>query len=191
MKGDKITLKNKIFSLPLLGLEKYFYSFFFPLVVALFTVLCYVGNITVVGIVVFVIVASFIVLTTNDLSLLLPLLFCFPPLLRTIDFFSHIENYLLFVPFIICLITNFIRFPIKKVVIGKLFFPLLAFALFISSATKLELAELSVTNKITKPSLQALAILADVTSLQLSPSEISSSAKTNISFASSLSLNIR
>lgn len=121
-------MKNlyKNFSKNLMGLESFFYSFFYPLLVALVTVLCYTNRWTTIGILIFVVVASFIVVTSNDLSPILPLLFCFPPLLVTIDFFSHIENYFLLVPFVACLIIHFIRFPIKRIYIGKLFFPLLA-----------------------------------------------------------------
>lgn len=114
--------------------DDFLYTPLFPAVVSAFILAAYILCIDLIGLALLVAIACFVMIRKDDITPLLPLCFGFVCLFRGFDALKGIAIYLILAPFLISLIYHFIRFPLKKPSLGKLFFPffLLTCALFLS-----------------------------------------------------------
>ena len=106
-------------------LKSLFYSKFYLAYLALFTVLFYCTNTPVLGLSFFALLACVTLLLYRDLTPFMPLHLFVVLIFRDFSAFDNLWVFLIFVPVAICLIAHFFIYPIKKVFIGKLFFPII------------------------------------------------------------------
>lgn len=106
-------------------LKSLFYSKFYLAYLALFTVLFYCTNTPVLGLSFFALLACVTLLLYRDLTPFMPLHLFVVLIFRDFSAFDNLWVFLIFVPVVICLIAHFFIYPIKKVFIGKLFFPII------------------------------------------------------------------
>lgn len=109
--------------------NEYFYGFVYPVITAAIVLVSWVANLQFLGLAYLVITACYIFITQRDLVPILPLLFSAPMTFTDLSSFSTVVPYVIFSPVFIAIIVRFIRFPIKKVFIGELFFPLIVVSL--------------------------------------------------------------
>ena len=112
--------KDKIFD----SVDEFIYSYFYPVVLALITVVCYVYKLQLGGIALFFLLGSYILATHRDATPLLPILLFFIFLIRDMSVTGSLVFYLMIILPAICLIIHFIRFPLKHFNFGRLFLPL-------------------------------------------------------------------
>lgn len=114
--------------------DEFLYTPLFPAAVSAFILAAYILRISLIGLAILVLIACFIMVRKDDITPLLPMCFGFVCLFRTFDALKGVAIYLILAPFLIALIYHFVKFPLKKPVLGKLFFPffLITCALFLS-----------------------------------------------------------
>lgn len=109
--------------------KEYFYGNIYPAISAAIVLVFWALNLQFLGLAYLVLTACYIFITQRDLTPILPLLFTAPMTFSELDSFSTAIPYILFAPAAIAIIIHFVRFPIKKAFIGKLFLPLVAVSL--------------------------------------------------------------
>lgn len=120
--GPKVTaFVNKIPSL----YDKFYYSYSFPILVALISLVSWFSGTAYVGISLFVILACPILVLRRDITPLYPLLFSCTMCFKDMSVTSDIAFYTMVAPIAVCLVYKFIKFPIKRFYIGELIFPLI------------------------------------------------------------------
>ncbi|MBQ3597401.1 MAG: O-antigen ligase family protein [Clostridia bacterium] len=102
----------------------FFYGGLYPAIMAIFTVFCFITKLQLVGELVFVVLACFILLKINDLTPLIPLLADFVFLFYDLDVLDNPLFYVIAAPVLICYVLHVIKFPIKVFNLGQLFLPL-------------------------------------------------------------------
>ncbi len=124
-------------------LTKFLYGNYYLATITAITLLFWIAKLEVVGFSVFVVIACYIFLTQKDMSPVLPLVFGIMFVPRGLSAFSNSLFYLVFVPAVICLVYHFIRYPIKKIKLGGMFFPLLflCVAYFLGGILSVEISE--------------------------------------------------
>lgn len=105
------------------------YSFFLPLVSSLFVLLFWIANLQIIGLLVIVLITSFVLIVYDDLLPIVSLMFMVPMVFR--DTTYAFENQLvyciiIFAILVLALIFHFIKYPIKKLEFDKFFFVILA-----------------------------------------------------------------
>lgn len=106
--------------------KDYLYGNLYPVVTAAVVLLFWILNLQIVGISFLVVTSFYIFVTQRDLTPIFPLLFSAPMTFSNLSLFSTFVPILIFAPVPVALAIHFIRFPIKKPVTGKVFFPLAA-----------------------------------------------------------------
>lgn len=111
---------GKVFS----QITRFLYSAYYPVLVSLWALVCFILNMQTVGLIVLIVVAGLILVFVKDIMPIIPL---FTSCVLTIHDFSLLTS----APFIVayallaaCFVCHFIRFPFKNFYLGKLFFPL-------------------------------------------------------------------
>lgn len=114
--------------------DEFLYTPTFPAVISAFILLAYILRADLIGLSVLVVIACFIMIRKDDITPLLPLCFGFVCLFRGFDAVKGAALYIILAPFVLSIVYHFIRFSVRKVTLGKLFFPffLLTSALFFS-----------------------------------------------------------
>lgn len=125
----KNNLKN-IFDLT----EPFFFGYGFPILVGLLTAFFWYLGISAISIFVFSMFGLYIFVAYRDSSPILPLLFGISISFSSLDRLANFTEFLYFTPALIGLVLHFILHPIKKIKIGKLFFPLLVIFFVMSIA---------------------------------------------------------
>lgn len=126
---DKSIIKNGAL---LNALTNFFYSKYYPVYVALFSVLFYTAKTPVISLVFYILLACLALLFFRDLTPFMPLPVMLMMSFSDLSFFGNPFCLCLIGLCAICLIAHFILYPIKKFKFGKLFLPicLVSVALF-------------------------------------------------------------
>ena len=127
---DKSIIKDGVF---LNALTNFFYSKYYPIYVALFSLLFYTTKIPVVSLIFYITLACFTLLAFRDLTPFMPLPLMLMMSFSDLSFFSNPLCLVLIGVCSLCLVSHFIIYPIKKFQFGKLFIPicLISVALFV------------------------------------------------------------
>ena len=114
-------------------IDGFLYSNVFPALVSVFVFLVFALKIQPIGLAVLVILALYILVRNRDISPLIPLVFSFVCMFRDFEALKNPTLYITLAPFVLALVYHFIRFPLKKPYLGKLFFPffIVSLALFL------------------------------------------------------------
>ncbi len=107
-------------------ISNFIYSNYYLVFVALIVLFFWTAGWIYAGFSALIIIGCYIFLTQRDMTPIIPLLLSVLFLVKDPSVFSSIWIYLTFIPVLGCLIAHFIMYPIKKIKLGKLFFPLLA-----------------------------------------------------------------
>ncbi len=103
-------------------------GFLYGPVYAPFIMLCslffWASGLSLFGLGFVVCLASFVLIFSEDFTPIVPILFPVIMLFRTMDVFFSPWTYLIFAPFIACLVLHYFLYPIKKFKFGKMFLPL-------------------------------------------------------------------
>lgn len=119
-KNNKITIGGLFSKLSI----DFFYGGLYPIVMALFTVLCFIFKLQLGGVLVFVVLACFLLIKIDDLTPIIPLLLDFIFLFNDLDVMSNPLFYVMVAPVLVCYVLHVIKFPIKVFNFGQLFLPL-------------------------------------------------------------------
>ncbi len=106
--------------------ENFLYGPLYAPFVMLCVLFAYVGNFSLYGLGFIVLLGCFVVLFSEDLTPLLPILFSVMMVFSDLSVFSSIWTFCIFIPFVGCMIAHYFMYPIKKIKLGKMFFPFLA-----------------------------------------------------------------
>ena len=106
-------------------LSKFFYGKYYPLYLAMFTAFFYVAKLPVVGLGFLVTVAIITLICFRDLLPFMPLPMMVMQCMSDLTFFSNPIAIILIALAGIALITHFIIYPVQKIKLGKLFYPLI------------------------------------------------------------------
>lgn len=106
--------------------ENFIYGKLFPVILCLFTLAFFFGNLSMVGFGILVLIGSFILIVYDDMTPTLPVLLLLPMTMRDSSILvKEFYPYFLIAPAFIALIINFIRFPFKKPLFDKLSYTLI------------------------------------------------------------------
>lgn len=120
--GPKVTAF--VDKLPILY-DKFYYSYSFPIFVALISLVSWFSGTAYVGISLFVILACPILFLRRDITPLYPLLFSCAMCFKDMSVASDITFYTMVAPVAVCLVYKFVKFPVKQFYLGGLIFPLI------------------------------------------------------------------
>lgn len=107
----------------------FFYGGYFPIYLALSVCLFYGLDLTVLGLLVFSLAGSFIFLCYKDCTPILPVLFMVVLNFRDYALMTTPWGYLALLPVMVSFVAHFFLFPIKKIKMGKLVYPLIAISI--------------------------------------------------------------
>lgn len=107
--------------------EKFFYGYFYPVYLALAVLLFWVMDLQLLGFIIALLTACFILFAFDDFTPIVPVLFILPMSFRnSVELFSSVQSA---IPCIICfaffalaLVAHFIIYPVKKLRVDKFFF---------------------------------------------------------------------
>ena len=108
------------------ALDKFFYSFKYPALIALLAVFSFVTKMQMGCYAIFLALTSVLLVMQRDATPILPLLIFFITMFRDLSVTGSLLFYLMLIPLVVCLIIHFIKFPPIPFCFGKLFLPLLA-----------------------------------------------------------------
>ena len=106
------------------GLNDFALTIFYPILIALLTLLFWVWGNYVVGFFVFSCIGTFFFITRRDISPVFPLVLAIMFMPSGLYTFEHPLFYLVFLPAGVGLVIHFIKYPIEKFKVGELALPL-------------------------------------------------------------------
>ncbi len=116
------SLKNSPFNLKKEKVTEYLYGYSYPVITAGIVLLFWLLNLQIVGISFLALFGCYIFITQRDLTPILPLLFFAPLTFSDLGLFGTITPVFIFAPVVVSIVIHFIRFPIRKPFIGKVFY---------------------------------------------------------------------
>lgn len=96
-------------------LHSFFYGNIYPVIFAMIILLFWVANCDLVSYVLIIATGSFLFIKYRDITPIVPLVILIPMCFRSTWIFQSFIGYVCFIPPLIALIINLIRFPLKKV----------------------------------------------------------------------------
>lgn len=113
-------------------INRFFYTDLFPLFVGLIAFISWANNLTLIGLGVFVFIACYIFVSQEDMTPIIPLLFCVIMLFRSLATASKTATFIILAPAVLCVLIHVFKYRYTPN-LGKLFFPLIGvtIALFI------------------------------------------------------------
>ncbi len=115
-------LQNSPFNLKKDKVTEYLYGYSYPVITAGIVLLFWLLNLQIVGISFLALWGCYIFITQRDLTPIFPLLFFAPLTFSDLGLFGTITPIFIFAPVVVAIVIHFIRFPIRKPFIGKVFF---------------------------------------------------------------------
>lgn len=108
--------------------SNFFYSYFYPIILSLVVFLFWVANLQFVALAIVVLTSCIILLTQENLILIIPQIFTAGMCFRDTTFaFTQklVESCIFFGLFFLCLFIHFIKYPVKKFKLDNLFYAML------------------------------------------------------------------
>lgn len=118
--NNSIIKNQRIFN----SLSEFFYSKYYPVYLALFTVFFYTAKIPMAGLVFYALLSAITLISFRDLTPFMPLPMMIMMSFSDIEFLSSPISLILLGLIATCMISHFFIYPIKKFIFGKLFVPI-------------------------------------------------------------------
>lgn len=106
------------------SIKSFIYGYYFPVCVSAWAFICFILNLQTLGFLVLLVSGTLILISVSDITPIIPLFTGFILLVKSYAPLITLPYFIAYGFLVLCFVIHYIRFPIKSLYLGKLFFPL-------------------------------------------------------------------